>query len=92
MGLRQMVLIGLVAAENLNDLRMVGRRRNEIENPETLQSSVRLALVAILEQECVAVLKKIDARYRGWNDVKMDNIINWPRRSCVLTFVRICNG
>jgi len=65
MRLRQGVLVGLVATEDLSDLRMVRRRRSEIENPQALQSGVRLALVAILEQKRVAVVKKIDAPIVG---------------------------
>src|SRR6266849_1381129 len=91
MGLRQVVLVGLVALKDLNDLRMVRRRRNEIENPEALQSRVRPALVAILEQQRVAVLKKINAPDRGRNHVKMGDIIDWSQRSSVLTFVGIRN-
>src|SRR5215831_6947738 len=80
MRLRQVVLVGLVATEDLNDLRMVRRRRNEIENPEALQSGVRLALVAILEQERVAVLKKIDAPNRCRDHVEMGDVIDWSLR------------
>jgi hypothetical protein len=56
-----MVLVVLVALPDLDDLRMFGGGRNEIENPEALQTFVPSTLVPILEQQRVGSVEKIDA-------------------------------